>query len=62
MRAARCTVHTEVSYMDLVSKWVMPDGRGVVDNRCDARFVVLSHLLWLKLSQSSSAILPWWLV
>jgi hypothetical protein len=38
--------------MGLVSKWVMPDGRGVVHNRCDARFVKLSHLLWAKLSQS----------
>ncbi|MDN6173713.1 MAG: hypothetical protein L0J06_13195 [Yaniella sp.] len=37
--------------MGLVSKWVMPDGRGVVDNRCDARFVKLSHLLWAELSQ-----------
>ena len=38
--------------MGLVSKWIMPDGRGVIDNRCDARFVELSHLLWTELSQT----------
>lgn len=25
--------------MGLVSEWIMPDDRGVADNRCDARFV-----------------------
>ena len=39
--------------MGLVSKWIMPDSRGVVDNWCDTRFVELSHLLWPELSQSS---------
>jgi hypothetical protein len=38
--------------MGLVSKWVMPDGRGVVDDGCDASLVELSHLLWAELSQS----------
>lgn len=39
--------------MGLASKWIMPDDRGVVYNRCDARSVELSDLLRAELSQSA---------
>lgn len=29
--------------MGLISKWTMPDGRDIVDNWCDARFIELSQ-------------------
>jgi hypothetical protein len=41
-----------VSWIGLVSKWIIADGRDVVNNRRDAQFVELSHFLWAELSQS----------
>jgi hypothetical protein len=29
--------------MAFFSKWIIPEGRGVVHNRCDTRFVELSQ-------------------